>query len=128
MRRKSIQIEGFGHGGQPIPAACRVDNVLMTGGVHGTDPATGQIAADGAEQVRLMFWQLGRILEEAGGSFDDVVKITVYLKDRTLRDIINEHWVLAFPDPQMRPSRHTLLYDHLKEPMAVQCDAFAIIK
>jgi hypothetical protein len=37
MSRRSIHIEGFDHGGQPIPAACRVGNIVMTGGVYGFD-------------------------------------------------------------------------------------------
>ena len=42
-KRRSIVIEGFAHGAQPIPAASRVGNIVMTGGVHGIDPATGKL-------------------------------------------------------------------------------------
>ena len=41
--RRRIEVEGFGHGGQPIPAASRVGNIVMTGGGCGLDPETGKI-------------------------------------------------------------------------------------
>ena len=44
-KRKSIEIEGFAHK-NPIPAACRLGNMLMTGIITGTDPATGKLADD----------------------------------------------------------------------------------
>ena len=40
-KRQSIEIEGFAHK-NPIPAACRIGNMLMTGIITGTDPATGK--------------------------------------------------------------------------------------
>ena len=42
-KRKSIEIEGFAHK-NPIPAASRVVNMLMTGIITGTDPMTGTLA------------------------------------------------------------------------------------
>jgi hypothetical protein len=36
-RRKSIDIEGFSHAA-PIPAACRIGNLVASGGIHGIDP------------------------------------------------------------------------------------------
>jgi len=42
-KRKSIEIAGFAHT-NPIPAACRVGNMLMTGIITGMDPATGKVA------------------------------------------------------------------------------------
>ena len=40
-RRTSIYIEGFGHK-NPIPAACRIGNMVYSGSIQGTDPATGK--------------------------------------------------------------------------------------
>ncbi|MBV8592707.1 MAG: RidA family protein [Caulobacteraceae bacterium] len=125
MPRKSITIEGFSHGQQPIPAASRVGPLLMTGGVHGIDPATGKLADAIDDQVRLMFENLGRILSAAGGGFENVVKMTVYVKDPAARPLVNENWIRVFPDAEGRPARHTLVYEHLAPGMSVQCDATA---
>lgn len=125
--RQSIQIPGFSHGAQPIPAASRKGPFVATGGVYGRDPDTGALPDDVAKQVRLMFIQLERILGAAGATFDDVVRMTMYVKDPAARAHINERWLAAFPDEGSRPARHTLVYEHLPTNMLVQCDAFAVV-
>jgi len=126
-RRRSIEVEGFNHGGLPIPAASRKGGLVMTGGIYGLDPKTGKLPDDVAEQVRLMFWQLERVLAEAGAGFDDVVRMTVYVKAPEARPFVNEHWLKHFPDPASRPVRHTLTYEHLPANMLVQCDITAMV-
>jgi len=124
--RRSIEVAGFSHGGQPIPAASRVGDLIMTGGVYGLDPASGAIPDDVAEQTRLMFANLGRILEAGGSGFEGVVKMTVYVKVPEARAAVNQQWLAAFPDPASRPARHTFQNDHLPANMLVQCDATAV--
>lgn len=124
-RRRSIEVEGFSHGAQPIPAASRVGGLIMTGGVYGLDPATGRIPDDVAEQARLMFANLKRILAAGDASLDDVARMTVYVKVPEARSAVNTQWLAAFPDPASRPARHTLQNDQLPANMLVQCDAVA---
>ena len=126
-KRRSIEVEGFRHGAQPIPAASRIGSIIMTGGVHGMDPATGKLPDDVDQQVTLMFANLGRILAAAGANFDDVVKMTVWVKVAEARAAVNREWLIAFPDATSRPARHTLQNDHLPSNMLVQCDAFAVV-
>jgi enamine deaminase RidA (YjgF/YER057c/UK114 family) len=123
MTRRSIEVEGFSHGAQPIPAASRVGPLVMTGGVYGLDPTTGKIPDDVAEQARLMFMNLERILSAAGGSLADIARMTFYVKAPEARPAVNAEWVKAFPDPASRPARHTLQNDGLPANMLVQCDA-----
>ena len=125
--RRSVEIDGFNHAGQPIPAASRKGCLVVTGGVYGLDPETGKLPDDVGEQVRLMFLQLGRILAEAGAAFDDVVRMTVYVKAPEARPLVNEEWLKVFPDPASRPARHSLVYEHLPANMLVQCDAIAMV-
>jgi 2-iminobutanoate/2-iminopropanoate deaminase len=125
--RKSIFVEGFSHGAQPIPAASRVGNLVMTGGVYGLDRATGQLAGSVQDQARHMFENLERILQASGTSLDRVVKMTFYIKVPDARAAINDQWLKAFPDPASRPARHVLQYEHLAPTMWVQCDAIAVL-
>lgn len=125
--RKSIEVEGFNHGGQPIPAASRKGGLIVTGGVYGLDSATGKLPDDVGEQVRLMFVQLERIMAAAGGSVDDIVRMTFYTKAPAARPLVNQEWLRLFPDPASRPARHTLSYDGLPANMLVQCDAIAMV-
>ncbi|MEY9538054.1 2-iminobutanoate/2-iminopropanoate deaminase [Bradyrhizobium diazoefficiens] len=125
--RRSIEVEGFAHGGQPIPAACRVGNIIMTGGVYGLDPASGKIPDDVGRQTELMFANLKRIMEAGGASLDQIVKMTVYVKVPEARGAVNTQWLAAFPDAASRPARHTFQNDHLPANMLVQCDATAVL-
>ena len=126
-KRRSIEVEGFGHGTNPIPAASRVGNMIMTGGVYGLDPATRAIPAGAAEQCRLMFANLKRILGAAGASPDEVLKVTVFIKDNGVRDVVNPEWTAMFPDPSSRPARQTLVNPHLAANMLIQCEATAVV-
>jgi enamine deaminase RidA (YjgF/YER057c/UK114 family) len=125
MTRRSIEVEGFNHGAQPIPAACRVGPLIMTGGVYGLDPETGAIPDDVGEQARLMFANLARILDAGGAGLADVAKMTVYVKVPEARAAVNAEWLTAFPDAASRPARHTQQNDNLPANMLVQCDATA---
>ena len=55
-----------------------------------------------------MFDNVRRVIEAAGGTPDDIVKMTVWITDRALRPTINKYWVEMFPDPHSRPARHTV--------------------
>lgn len=123
-RRTSIYIDGFGHK-NPIPAACRVGNVVMSGVILGYDPATGKPAASIEDQVRYMFDNLQAIVKASGCSLDDVIKVTVWMTDRNQRQVLNERWTTLFPDPASRPARHTL-DAALGNGVLVQCDFTAV--
>ena len=124
--RRSIDIEGFSHG-QPIPSASRIGPLVMTGGVFGVDRANGEIPEELEAQTRLMFDNLQRVLAAAGAGWGDVIRMTMYVRDRSARDAINAAWVTAFPDPASRPARHTVVSATLPAGMLVQCDAVAFI-
>lgn len=123
--RRSIEVEGYSHGNLPIPAASRVGPLVMTGGIHGLDPATGKLPDDLTEQAQLMFFNLERIMAAAGAGLDRIVRMTVYVKVPEARQAVNVEWVKAFPDPASRPARHTLVNENLPSNMLVQCDATA---
>ena len=126
-KRRSIEIEGFKHGTNPIPAASRVGNMVMTGGVYGLDTETKAIPDDAKEQCRLMFGNLRKILTAAGASTDDVLKITVFIKDQSVRDVVNPEWTAMFPNPAARPARQTMINPYIAGKMLIQCEAVAFI-
>ena len=125
-RRRSINVESFGHV-NPIPAACWVGGLLMSSVISGRDRASGSMPAAIEEQCAQMFRVVREIVEAAGGTPADIVKMTVWLRDPGNRDALNAEWVRLFPDPGSRPARHTL-------PLAgggdslVQCDITAVIE
>jgi 2-iminobutanoate/2-iminopropanoate deaminase len=125
-RRISIEVPGFEHD-NPIPAACLVGPFLITSGVSGKEPYTGNMPEGIDAQCERMFTTVREILELAGGSPEDVVKMNVWMKDRTLRPHLNKGWLAMFPDPHSRPARHTFAAPDLPGSMLVQCEVMAII-
>lgn len=124
---RSIEIPGVTHGSAPIPMGARVGNILYSSGVMGKDPATGQLPAAGAEQAKFMFRNLHTLLANGGATLEDVVRITVFVKDNGQREAVNAEWLRCFPDPHDRPARHTQLVD-LPGGMLVQLEAVAVIR
>lgn len=126
MTRRSIEVPGLHHGGLPIPVASVVGNVLASSGISPLDPATGAIPDAVEDQVELVFANVHRVLEAAGGRPEDVVKCTVFVRDKAIRPIIDKHWTQMFPDEASRPARHTLRID-LAGSMQIQLEILAVL-
>jgi 2-iminobutanoate/2-iminopropanoate deaminase len=126
-KRRSIEVEGFSHGATPIPAASRIGNMIASGGIAGLDTLTGKIPADLEAQVIAMFANVRKVVEAGGGTTDDILKMTIWVRDRAARAIIDPNWIRMFPDPHSRPARHVLVYQ-LPDPMLVQCEFLAMVE
>jgi 2-iminobutanoate/2-iminopropanoate deaminase len=125
-KRRSINVPGASHA-NPIPSASRKGPFVVTGAISGTDPATGKVPEDLDAQCRQMFDNVRRVITTAGGTPDDIVKMTVWITDRALRPTLNKYWVEMFPDPQSRPARHTVASGDFTPPTQIQCDLLAVI-
>lgn len=126
MTRRSIEVPGLNHGGLPIPQACVVGNILVSGGISPVDPSTGSVPEGADEQVELVFANVRRVLDAAGGGPQDVVKCTVFVRDKAIRPVIDKHWLELFPDQASRPARHTLRTD-LAGPLHIQLEITAVL-
>jgi 2-iminobutanoate/2-iminopropanoate deaminase len=126
-KRRSIEVPGVQHK-NPIPSAAKRGPFLTTGAISGTDPKTGEVPADLERQCALMFENVRQILAAAGGSPEDILKMTVWMADRGQRETLNRHWTRMFPDPHSRPSRHTMTSRDLAPPIEIQCDILAVLE
>lgn len=124
-RRKSVHSAGFQHG-NPIPAASRIGDLMVTGVINGTDPETGELGVDLTAQCTYMFRHVRNIVEAAGGSTDDILKMTVWMQDRSQRDVLNAEWLKMFSDPDSRPARHAI-QNPIESKFLIQCDVLAVI-
>ena len=124
-RRVSIEVPGFGHD-NPIPAACRIGSLLISSAISGKEPYTGKLPDTIEAQCEHMWNTVRSVLEIAGGSPADVIKMTVWLKDRSQRKPVNDEWLKMFPDEHSRPARHALPMSG-DGPALVQCDFTAVI-
>ncbi|MGN5478592.1 RidA family protein [Cupriavidus basilensis] len=119
-RRTSVYVEGFSHK-NPIPAGCRIGPLLMSGSIGAMIPPPGKPAETIEAQCEYMLANVKRIVEAAGGTTDNIVKLTVWMKDKTQRPALNKPWLEMFPDPKSRPARHTMQAD-LDMGKLIECD------
>jgi 2-iminobutanoate/2-iminopropanoate deaminase len=109
-RRTVINIPGMAHGA-PIPMGAKVGNIVYSSAINGHDTETHKLPEDPAEQAVKMFENVRKFMEVAGGTTDDIVQMTLLLRDAKLRDHINQPWLDMFPDEDNRPARHALVTD-----------------
>jgi len=127
-KRRSIEVEGLHHGGNPIPTASRIGPFVASGGVFGQDPKNGTIPPGIEEQCAVMFANIRRIIEAAGGTTENILQVTVWLRDISNRAHVNKEWVAMFPNPESRPVRQTEVYGDLPEGRHVGCQFLAVLQ
>ena len=125
-KRRSIHVEGIQHGA-PIPMGARVGNILFSSGIMGTDPATGTLPEDLDRQCELAFENMKKLVENAGGTLDDIGAVKVWMKDRSQREAVNRPWLKMFPDENNRPARHAIEYDAFPPGVLVQLEIIAVL-
>jgi 2-iminobutanoate/2-iminopropanoate deaminase len=125
-KRCSIEVGGVKHV-NPIPSASKKGPFVVSGAISGADPATGKVRAELDAQCRQMFDNVRRVMSAAGGTPEDIIKMNVWIADRSLRETMNRYWVEMFPDPHSRPARHTIAEADFAPPMQIQCDLLAVI-
>jgi 2-iminobutanoate/2-iminopropanoate deaminase len=88
-QRREFMVQGLA---PPISHYCdavRFGDLLFISGIPPTDAAGRVVGDDVAAQARQVFVNLQLVLDAAGASFADVLKVTVYLLDVDDRTKIN---------------------------------------
>lgn len=103
----------------PYSQAIQSGNTLFISGQIPMDPATGKIVEGGIkEQTKQVLKNIGAILEEAGYSFDDVVKSTCLLDNMDNFIAMNEVYASYYPNNP--PARAA--YGVVKLPLGVMVE------
>ena len=80
--------------------AVRAGDTVYVSGQIPLDPATGElVSGDIDAEIRRVFDNLQAIIRAAGGSFDNVVKLTVFLTDLVHFPRVNEIMATYFAQP-----------------------------
>ena len=124
-RRVSIELPGFGHA-NPIPAASRKGPFVFSGAFTGRDPQTHELPVDLDGQLANIFTHVRALMTAAGGTPDDIVRMTVWLADYRDREALNREWLAMFPDDGSRPARHVVKAE-LDGGILAQADLVAIL-
>jgi len=90
VKRQEITVEGLNPPISHYTDAVRFGDVLYVSGCGPLDADMNLIGGDDvAAQTRQVLTNLQRILDAAGASFADILKVTVYLTDVNDREAIN---------------------------------------
>ena len=107
MRRTAITSPELSPPVGPFSQAVEIDGFLFFSGQVGQDPATGKVVEGGiVPETERVFQNLSAVLKAAGGSFDDVVQVRVFLTN--LSDFAAMNGIYARHFRQPFPARTTI--------------------
>jgi reactive intermediate/imine deaminase len=106
----------------PYSQAVRVGDLLFVSGQIPLDPATGQIVdGDVRAQTERVFKNIAAIVEAAGGTMDQIVRVGVFLTDLSdfaaMNDVFGKQFTAPFP------ARATVQVSRLPRDVKVEIDA-----
>ncbi len=126
MAPEHIQVEGL-YGAGVYSHAVRVGELLLCSDVSAREP-DGKVHSPGdpGEQARYCFEKLRRMLEAAGCSFKDVIKVTTYMVDPEHRAAIGAVRREYFTEPL--PASTGVVVRELSDPaLLYEIEAIAAI-
>lgn len=124
MKKQAVQTTKAPGAIGPYSQAIRAGNLLFVSGQIPLDASTGeQIRSGIADETKKVLENLRAILEAAGGSLNDVVKTTIFLKDMNQFSTVNEVYGSFFSQPF--PARATVEVSRLPKDVNVEIEAVA---
>ncbi len=109
----------------PYSQAIRAGNTVYLSGQIGLDPATGSLREGTEAQARQVLENLRAVAQAAGGSLDDIVKLTLLLADMADFAKVNEIMARAFAKPY--PARATYQVAALPKGARIEIDAVLVL-
>jgi len=111
----------------PYSQATRAGGLVFLSGQIALDPASGEIVGDdAAAQARQAFANLRAVCEAAGGSFDDIVRLGLYLTDLSDFAAVNAVMAELFAAPF--PARSTIEVSGLPRGAKFEVDAILALR
>jgi 2-iminobutanoate/2-iminopropanoate deaminase len=109
----------------PYSQAIVAGGFVFCSGTAGIDPVEG-VPADGIEaQTHQALRNLAAVLESAGASMDDLVKVTIFYADVDDFAVLNEIYAQHMPDPP--PARSAPANVRLPRGLLISIDAIAVL-
>lgn len=126
MAKKIINTENAPAPIGPYNQAVQTGNLLFISGQVALKPGSGDLAnADIIEETHQVMQNLKAILTEAGMSFDNVVKTTIFLSDMGLFSQVNEIYGKYFSGDF--PARETIAVKGLPKNVNVEISMIAAV-
>ncbi len=125
MKKQAIRTERAPVPTGPFNQAIRIGNMVFTSGQAGRNRETGQMG-DIRDQARRCIGNISAILETAGASLADVVKVTVFLKHAGDWKAFNEEYLKLMPEPL--PARSSAIVTLKSDDMLCEMECIAVIQ
>jgi 2-iminobutanoate/2-iminopropanoate deaminase len=126
MSKQAIHTDAAPAAIGPYSQAIRAGDTVYLSGQIGLDPATGQLR-DGTEaQTRQVLDNLRAVALAAGGSLDDIVKLTLLLAD--IGDFAKVNDIMASALTKPYPARATYQVAALPRGARVEIEAVLVLR
>ena len=110
----------------PYSQAVQWGDVVFISGQIPLNPENGQLNnATFEDETNQVLDNLEAICEEAGGTLDHILKLTIYLTDLSKFDLVNSIMASRFSEPF--PARATLEISKLPKEVSIEIDAILSI-
>jgi 2-iminobutanoate/2-iminopropanoate deaminase len=126
MGKKVIQTEKAPKAIGPYSQAIQAGNFLFLSGQIPLDPKTGELVkGDIRKQTLQVLENIKGVLESQGLGMEDIVKVTIFLKDIGNFNQVNEVYATYFPSSP--PARSTVEVAKLPRDADIEIEGIALI-
>lgn len=110
----------------PYSQAVKHNGLVFTAGQIALNPKTNQMTEENiADQAKQVLENLKAVLEAAGSSLDDAIKVNVYLKDISDFQTMNEIYAQYIKN---KPARATIQAAKLPKNALIEMDVIAKVR
>ncbi len=111
----------------PYSQAIRAGNLIFLSGQIPIDPSTGEMVhGDIQQKTRQVLENMRALLASQGLGMEDVVKVTIFLKEMEQFGPMNEVYATYFPSPP--PARSTVQVSGLPKNADLEIEAIALFR
>ena len=126
MKRKAITTANAPAAIGTYSQAVRVGkSVYLSGQIPLVPESMTMIAGDMEAQIRQVFDNMQAVAKAGGGSFNEIVKVTVYLTDLNHFALVNQVMANYFDEPY--PARAAVGVAELPKGAAIEMDAIMVL-
>jgi 2-iminobutanoate/2-iminopropanoate deaminase len=125
MKKKVIQTDKAPKAIGPYSQAIQAGNLLFLSGQIPLDPVSGELVKGDIRQgTKRVLENMKGVLESQGLGMEDVVKVTIFLKDMGNFNQVNELYATYFPSSP--PARSTVEVARLPRDVDIEIEAVAL--
>lgn len=99
--------------------------LVFTSGCVGSDPKTGDLPEDLTEQARNAFENLKIVLEKSGSSTGSILKVLLFIADKSYASTVNEVYREYFPN---QPARSCIVVAFPNETLKIELECVAEVE